>query len=69
LWIQSGGKKCGACLKKCAKAAIHLDAQDELVELEVGNIIVTTVEVFDAPHRALRLWRFPNVLTPSSSSG
>ena len=42
LWIQSGGKKCGACVKKCAKDAIHLDAKDEIVELEVGNIIVTT---------------------------
>jgi len=42
LWVQSGGKKCGACAKKCTKGAVHLDAQDEVVELEVGTIIVAT---------------------------
>ena len=42
LWVQSGGKKCGACVKKCTKGAVHLDAQDEVVELEVSNIIVAT---------------------------
>ena len=48
-WVLSDGKKCGACLKKCAKEAIHLDAKDEVVELEVGNIVVATgYEVFDA---------------------
>lgn len=41
-WVQSGGKKCGACVKKCAKDAVHLDARDEVVELEVGNVIVAT---------------------------
>ena len=41
-WVQSGGKKCGACVKKCAKDAVHLDATDEVVELEVGNVIVAT---------------------------
>jgi heterodisulfide reductase subunit A len=65
LWIQSGGKKCGACLKKCAKDAIHLDAQDEVVELEVGNIIVATgYDPLDA-HRIERYGygKFPNVIT------
>ena len=41
-WILSDGKKCGACVKKCGKAAIDLDARDEVVELEVGNIVVAT---------------------------
>jgi heterodisulfide reductase subunit A len=65
LWVQSDGKRCGACLKKCAKACIHLDAQDEIVEVEVGNIVVATgYEVFDAS----RIERYgygvhPNVLT------
>jgi heterodisulfide reductase subunit A len=65
LWIQSGGKKCGACVKKCPKDAIHLDAQDEVVELEVGNIIVATgYEPMDA-HLIERYGygKFPNVIT------
>lgn len=64
-WVQSGGKKCGACVKKCAKGAVHLDMQDEVVELEVGNIIVTTgYDTFDA--RGLPRYGYgtsPNVLT------
>lgn len=65
LWVQSDGKRCGACLKKCAKSCIHLEAQDEIVEVEVGNIVVATgYEVFDAS----RIERYgygvyPNVLT------
>jgi heterodisulfide reductase subunit A len=64
-WVQSGGKKCGACVKKCAKGAVHLDAQDEVVELEVGNIIVATgYEPLDA--REIERYgygKYPNVLT------
>ncbi|HVP65617.1 MAG TPA: CoB--CoM heterodisulfide reductase iron-sulfur subunit A family protein [candidate division Zixibacteria bacterium] len=64
-WVQSGGKKCGACAKKCAKGAVHLDAQDEVVELEVGNIIVATgYETFDASRIARYGYgRYPNVLS------
>ncbi len=64
-WVQSGGKKCGACAKKCSKDAVHLDAQNEVVTLEVGNIIVATgYDTLDAT----RLPRYgygtyPNVLT------
>jgi heterodisulfide reductase subunit A2 len=64
-WVLSGGKKCGACAKKCSKGAVHLDAQDEVVELEVGNIIVATgYDPLDA-HRVERYGygTFPNVLT------
>jgi heterodisulfide reductase subunit A len=64
-WVQSGGKKCGACAKKCAKDAIHLDAEDEIVELDVGNIIVATgYQTFDA--RKIARYGYgthPNVLT------
>jgi heterodisulfide reductase subunit A len=64
-WLQSGGKKCGACAKKCTKEAIHLDAQDEIVELEVGSIIVATgYETLDA--RSIERYgygAYPNVLT------
>jgi heterodisulfide reductase subunit A len=64
-WVQSGGKKCGACVKKCTKGAVHLDAQDEVVELTVGNIIVATgYDVLDA--RRIERYgygTYPNVLT------
>ena len=56
-YLQSDGKKCGACLQKCPKECIHFDEKDEVVELEVGNIVVATgYDVFDAhADRALRL--------------
>jgi heterodisulfide reductase subunit A len=64
-WVQSGGKKCGACAKKCSKEAIHLDAKDQVVELTVGNIVVATgYKPFDPQpmgRYGYRTW--PNVLT------
>ena len=64
-WVQSGGKKCGACVKKCAKEAVHLDAKDEVVELTVGNIVVATgYKPFDPQPMGRYGYRtFPNVLT------
>jgi heterodisulfide reductase subunit A len=65
IYIQSDGKKCGACLKKCAKEAIRFDEKDEVVELKVGNIIVATgYDTFDA--RRIERYGYgvlPNVLT------
>jgi heterodisulfide reductase subunit A len=64
-WVLSEGKKCGACVKKCSKGAVHLDAKDEVVEIEVGNIIVATgYDMLDA-HRVERYGygKYPNVLT------
>jgi heterodisulfide reductase subunit A len=64
-WVLSEGKKCGACAKKCSKGAVHLDAKDEFVDLEVGNIIVATgYDTLDA-HRVERYGygTYPNVLT------
>jgi heterodisulfide reductase subunit A len=65
LWVTSGGKKCGACVKKCAKEAIHLDAEDEEVVLTVGNIVVATgYQAFDAGKiERYGYGRLPNVLT------
>jgi heterodisulfide reductase subunit A len=63
-YVLSDGKKCGACAKKCSKGAVHLDAQDEVVELEVGNIIVATgYDTLDA-RRVERYGygTYPNVL-------
>ena len=64
-WVQSGGKKCGACVKKCAKEAVHLDAKDEVVELTVGNIVVATgYKPFDPQPMGRYGYRtYPNVLT------
>ena len=51
-YIQSGGKKCGACMKFCEAGAITpetlLNQTDQIVEFEVGSIIVATgYDVFD----------------------
>jgi heterodisulfide reductase subunit A len=46
VYIQSGGRKCGACIKFCEAEAITpetlLNQTDQIIELEVGSIIVTT---------------------------
>ena len=46
VYIQSEGKKCGACIKFCEADAITpetlLNQTDEIIELEVGSIIVAT---------------------------
>lgn len=64
-YILSGGKKCGACLRKCAKELIHFDDRDEVVEIEVGSIVVATgYDVFEA--RRIERYGYgihPNVLT------
>ena len=58
-------QKCGACAKKCPKECINLDAQDEIVEIEVGNIIVATgYDVLDAGKiERYGHGKYPNVLT------
>ena len=64
-YVQTNGQKCGACAKKCPKECIDLDAHGEVLQLEVGSVIVATgYEVLDAS----RLERYgygvqPNVLT------
>jgi heterodisulfide reductase subunit A len=64
-WVLSGGTKCGVCAKKCSKGAVHLDAKDEVVELNVGNIIVATGYDTLDPHRIERYGygTYPNILT------
>jgi heterodisulfide reductase subunit A len=45
------GKKCGICAKKCQAGAIDFEQKDQLLEMEVGAIIVATgYDVFD-PNR------------------
>jgi heterodisulfide reductase subunit A2 len=64
-WVLTDGKKCGACLKKCPKDCIKLDEKDEVVEIEVGNIILATgYDLFDAAKiERYSYGKFPNVLT------
>jgi len=56
---------CGKCIEACEKQCIDFDMQDELVDVEVGTIIVATgMEVYDPT--ALDEYgytRFPNVIT------
>jgi heterodisulfide reductase subunit A len=64
-YVQTNGQKCGACKKKCPKDCIDLDAHGDVVQVEVGSVIVATgYETLDAS----RLDRYgygvhPNVLT------
>jgi len=63
VWFQRG--KCRNCEKLCPTGAVDFDQQDEMLELEVGNIILATGwKMFDC--RKLTQYgygRLPNVLT------
>ncbi len=56
---------CGKCIEACDKKCIDFDMQDEIIDLEVGAIIVATgMDVYDPT--ALDEYgytRFPNVVT------
>jgi heterodisulfide reductase subunit A2 len=57
--------KCKACQKFCPTEAIDFEMEDEIVDIEVGNIIVATgYDLFD-PRRIPQYGygRFPNVYT------
>ncbi len=59
------GKKCGVCQKKCEANAVDFEQKDEMVELEIGAIIVASgYTVFD-PGRIpeYRYRDLPNVVT------
>jgi heterodisulfide reductase subunit A len=57
--------KCKLCEKVCPTGAINYDQQDEILEIEVGNIIVATgYDPFDAKRiTAYGYGRYPNVFT------
>jgi heterodisulfide reductase subunit A len=58
--------KCGACVKLCpVPGCINLDEKDEVVEINVGNIIVATgFKTFNATKFAqFGYGKYPNVLT------
>ena len=56
---------CGKCLEKCDKHCIDFDMQDEVVELNVGTIIVATgIDVYDPTTLdEYGYTRFENVVT------
>jgi len=56
---------CGKCAKACGKKCIDYDMQDEIVEVEVGVIIVATgLEVYDPrPLDEFGYTRYENVIT------
>ncbi len=56
---------CGKCLEVCDKKCIDFDAKDELLDLEVGTVVVATgMEVYDPRQNdEYGYTRFPNVVT------
>ncbi len=56
---------CGKCAEKCDKGCIDFDMKDQIVELEVGTIIVAVgMEVYDpTPLDEYGYTRFENVIT------
>jgi len=63
LYFKTG--KCRLCEKSCPTEAIDFEQQDELIELNVGNIILATgYETFDAMRMSQYGYgRLPNVFT------
>ncbi|MCK4549149.1 MAG: CoB--CoM heterodisulfide reductase iron-sulfur subunit A family protein, partial [Candidatus Krumholzibacteria bacterium] len=57
--------KCGICAAVCERNAIKYDMEDEIVEFEVGNIILATgFQTFDPePVKRYGYGRFDNVMT------
>ena len=64
-YVQSQGKKCGVCVKKCPKECINLNEIDKVKDYEVGNIILATgydvLDVSKIPQYGYGV--FPNVIT------
>ncbi|MGQ9565256.1 MAG: CoB-CoM heterodisulfide reductase HdrA2 [Candidatus Bathyarchaeales archaeon] len=62
---KDGVLKCDKCIKACERKAIDFDMKPEMVELEVGTIIVATgADVYDPTSlRNYGYTKFPNVIT------
>jgi heterodisulfide reductase subunit A len=56
---------CGKCLEACDKQCIDFDARDEILEVEVGSVVVATgMEPYDPrTHDEYGYTRFPDVVT------
>lgn len=59
------GKKCGVCQKVCPAKAVDYEQQDEIVELQVGAVILSPgYELYDARKISeFGYGRIPNVIT------
>lgn len=64
-YVQTEGKKCGVCVKKCPKECIDLKEQPKITDIEVGNIIIATgYDLLDVGKiEQYGYGKFPNVLT------
>ena len=64
-YILSEGKKCGVCAKKCPKECINFNEKEQIIDIEVGNIILATgYEMLDASKiEQYGYGVYPNVLT------
>jgi heterodisulfide reductase subunit A2 len=63
-YVQTG--KCGVCVKVCpVEGCINLDEQDEMLNLDVGNIVIATgFKPFDAKRiQQFGYGTYPNVVT------
>jgi heterodisulfide reductase subunit A len=62
-YFQSG--KCGVCAKLCPRGAVDFEQEDQIVELQVGTILVTTgFDLFDCSRISeYGYGRYDNVLT------
>jgi heterodisulfide reductase subunit A len=74
------GKKCGICAKVCQANAIDFDQQDQIVDLEVGSIVLATgYDVFDPSvipeygydriHNVVTALEFERLLSASGPTG
>jgi heterodisulfide reductase subunit A2 len=65
LYFDSNGEKCGVCAKKCPKQCIDLSEKDQIVEIDVGNIVLATgYDIYDA--KKIEQYGYgvlPNVIT------
>ena len=59
------GKKCGICAKVCPADAINYDQKEQLLDLDVGAVILSTgFQAFDpSPFDTYGYIRYPNVVT------
>ncbi|MCK4537562.1 MAG: CoB--CoM heterodisulfide reductase iron-sulfur subunit A family protein [Candidatus Krumholzibacteria bacterium] len=65
LYFKNDSGACGICAKECERGAIKYDMTDEIVEFEVGNIIIAAgFKTFDpAKVKRYGYGRFDNVMT------
>lgn len=63
LWFEKG--RCGNCAKNCDRGAVDFEQQDQILELEVGFIVVATgYDLLDpAPLARYGYKKYPNVYT------